>query len=356
MMTAASLVLDDPTVSVTLDQSSGTATVTLRNTSSVSITPRASDTKSSSDPSAIAVTQGTEPCRVAVAGVPIPPQNVRAISVAFTGCAPDEAATLSVGLADHPIAFQSADHIEGFAIWMPLLIGLIALAITVGAGITSCLVGPDRLKAVLRNPPAIFSLSDGWLTNITGLSAAVVAIFSATGIADAILRHSDQLAVTLVGLFAAALLGAAPVVLVMMTSPEPPAEDGSVGTQTGVPAYVFAAGFTIAAAFTQLSAFALATDHGNLSTPVKLCAWGLLTVLAIVTALYARHYITSTLSLAEPAAPAGAAPQKTTKGKVAPRADKGKEVAPPAAGAYDAEPATSRAARRVNAVPWSLSL
>jgi hypothetical protein len=355
-MPDASLVLDDPSVSVTLDQSSGTATVTLRNTSSLPITPRASDTKSSSDPSAIAVTQGKGPCRVAVAGAPIPPQSVRSIAVAFTGCTPSEDATLSVGSADHPIAFQSADHIEGFAIWLPLLIGLIALVVTVAAGITSCLVGQDRLKAVLRDPPAIFSLSDGWLTNLTGLSAAVVAIFSATGIADTILRHSDQLAITLVGLFAAALLGAAPVVLILMTSPVPQAQDDKVGTQTGVPVYIFAAGFTIAAAFAQLAAFAFATDHGNLSTPVKFCAWGLLTVLAIVTALYARHYITSTLSLASEPAAAGAAPQKTTKGKVTPRADKDKEVAPLATGADDAEPAASRAARRVNAVPWSLSL
>jgi hypothetical protein len=284
---------------------------------------------------------------VAVAGAPIPPQSVRSIAVAFTGCTPSEDATLSVGSADHPIAFQSADHIEGFAIWLPLLIGLIALVVTVAAGITSCLVGQDRLKAVLRDPPA---------TNLTGLSAAVVAIFSATGIADTILRHSDQLAITLVGLFAAALLGAAPVVLILMTSPVPQAQDDKVGTQTGVPVYIFAAGFTIAAAFAQLAAFAFATDHGNLSTPVKFCAWGLLTVLAIVTALYARHYITSTLSLASEPAAAGAAPQKTTKGKVTPRADKDKEVAPLATGADDAEPAASRAARRVNAVPWSLSL
>jgi hypothetical protein len=69
-------------------------------------------------------------------------------------------------------------EIDERAIVVPLVWGLRVLMVVAAVGLVIAFRKKEKNSFV--GPPAVFSLADGWLTNLTGLSAAAVAVVATT--------------------------------------------------------------------------------------------------------------------------------------------------------------------------------
>jgi hypothetical protein len=314
---STTLVLDDASVTVSITNGAGSATVTLRNSGDSLQTPYALGTAPMpKNPVPITIKGGGKHCGVTVPETAVPKQSTQQITIAFAGCKETKKAKLVVGTAEHPMTFTKPDRITAAEISLPLAIGAaFGIAFVAWAGI-KMVRGVDRDRNVLIDPNDIFSLKDGWLTNITGLSAALVAVFGATTFADTLLAKTDQLSLALLGLVVLALLALAPIVLILSTDAFLAKLDGdtkpTTHIQTAVWGYALASAVTSAAAIAQLAGFGYAVSNAAVPSELKWGAWVTLAALAVVALSYGRHYFMTTLALsgARYRAPAEAAGQR----------------------------------------------
>jgi hypothetical protein len=152
-------------------------------------------------------------------------------------------------------------------------------------------------KRSLVDPPEVFSLKDGWLTNLTGLSAAAVGLVASADVADALLDKHVRLEMALVGLIAVGVLGVAPLMLALLTEFDTSGEEPVTVTPT--PVYVVASSLAAGAATAQLTSLGRAAGELKQLGGVRQGLVAMCVVMGLVALVYAFVFIRRTLGFAK---------------------------------------------------------
>jgi hypothetical protein len=182
-----------------------------------------------------------------------------------------------------------------------LAVGLLVFGLVALVGVFM-LSEKKTWREFLVDPPAVFSPKDGWLTNLTGLSAAAVAVAAGTGVADAMLDKGTQAQLALVGFIVVAILGLAPIVLGATIRFKEVQRDDKPTMVTFTPtwAYVLAASVTAGGAATQLAGLREAADGLRLSGNAPQRMRQACLILGAIAVAYVLTIIYKTIQLSGP--------------------------------------------------------
>jgi hypothetical protein len=189
---------------------------------------------------------------------------------------------------------QPPPEIDEAGVVVPLVVGLCAVVVIAGIGLA--MAASKAPKRSLIDPPAVFSLTDGWLTNLTGLSAAAVAVVASTDVADALLDEHTRIEMALVGLIAVAALGFAPLLLALLTRFDASVSEPATVTPTWV--YVVASSLAAGAATAQLTSLGRAAGGLKQLSGMRQGLMGACVVMALFALVYAAVFIERTLGFA----------------------------------------------------------
>ena len=196
---------------------------------------------------------------------------------------------------------QPPPEIDEGPIGNALVAGLLVFGLVALVGVI-VLWRKKSWRRFLVDPPAVFSLKDGWLTNLTGLSAAAVAVAVGTGVADAMLDKETQAGLALVGFIVVAILGLAPIVLGAALRFKEVKRDKKKTVVTFAPtwAYVLAASVTAGGATTQLAGLRGASGGLRLSSDAQQRMSQGCFILGAIAIVYVLAIIYKTIQLSGP--------------------------------------------------------
>jgi hypothetical protein len=175
---------------------------------------------------------------------------------------------------------QPPPEIDEAGVVVPLVVGLCAVVVIAGIGLA--MAASKAPKRSLIDPPAVFSLTDGWLTNLTGLSA--------------LLDEHTRIEMALVGLIAVAALGFAPLLLALLTRFDASVSEPATVTPTWV--YVVASSLAAGAATAQLTSLGRAAGGLKQLSGMRQGLMGACVVMALLALVYAAVFIERTLGFA----------------------------------------------------------